>query len=59
MKAFGEKIKIDQIQDYPIEKRPTFEFESGAVYDGQWRGPMRHGIGTMEWADGASYHGKW
>ena len=27
------------------EKRPPFQFKSGAVYEGEWRGNMRDGTG--------------
>eukprot|EP00427_Karlodinium_veneficum_P046869 CAMPEP_0169239494 /NCGR_PEP_ID=MMETSP1016-20121227/30943_1 /TAXON_ID=342587 /ORGANISM="Karlodinium micrum, Strain CCMP2283" /LENGTH=315 /DNA_ID=CAMNT_0009319435 /DNA_START=51 /DNA_END=999 /DNA_ORIENTATION=- len=35
------------------------KFRTGAVYNGQWLGRERHGIGLQNWADGASYHGQW
>ena len=46
-------------KDAPIEER-TYIYKTGAVYEGQWKGGMRHGIGTMKWADGsATYIGEW
>ena len=41
-----------------IEKR-TFTYKSGAVYDGEFIGGMRHGKGKMSWPDGAYYEGDW
>jgi len=34
-------------------------FASGAIYTGQWKGSMRHGLGRQVWPDGATYEGKW
>ena len=34
-------------------------YTSGSVYSGQWLGGLRHGNGTMKWADGARYEGEW
>ena len=42
----------------PIETR-FFEYSTGAVYEGQCIGGMRHGKGKMAWSDGASYDGDW
>ena len=45
--------------DAPIEER-TYTYSTGSVYEGQWKGGMRHGHGTMKWEDGsASYIGQW
>ena len=41
------------------EKRPVFEYKSGAKYTGQWRGGFRDGYGMMEWPDGSSFDGNW
>ena len=41
-------------------KREAYTYQcSGAVYEGEWVGGMRHGTGTMAWNDGAQYHGEW
>jgi hypothetical protein len=29
------------------------------VYEGEWRGDMRHGWGRLRWADGGMYQGSW
>ena len=50
----GEKFNPDA----PIETR-THTYSTGAVYNGEWKGGMRHGKGTMEWSDGGSYEGEW
>jgi len=42
-----------------LERRAPVNFKTGAVYDGQWRGRMRHGQGRQTWADGTSYVGEW
>ena len=42
----------------PTETR-TFEYSTGAVYEGEWKGGMRHGKGKMTWSDGGSYEGDW
>ncbi len=41
------------------EKRPAYQFKSGAVYDGEWKGSMRDGVGIQTWPDGAKYEGKY
>ena len=45
-------------QNEPL-KTKKYVYSTGAVYDGTWKGGLRHGIGTMKWPDGASYTGKW
>ena len=39
------------------EKRPPYQFKSGAVYEGEWKGNLRDGFGTQTWPDGAKYEG--
>lgn len=34
-------------------------YKTGSEYDGEWMGGLRHGQGTMKWADGARYVGNW
>ena len=29
----------------------SYTYRTGAVYSGQWKGGLRHGKGTMLWAD--------
>jgi len=41
------------------EERPLFQFKSGASYQGQWRGNMRHGFGLQVWPDGVEFRGQW
>ena len=42
----------------PIELK-AYTYKTGAVYNGQWKGGLRHGNGTMVWTDGAKYEGEW
>mmetsp|Transcript_126865 Transcript_126865/g.247224 ORF Transcript_126865/g.247224 Transcript_126865/m.247224 type:complete len:372 (+) Transcript_126865:134-1249(+) len=39
--------------------RRRWQFGTGAVYDGQWLGNARDGMGKMSWPDGAEYFGEW
>ena len=34
-------------------------YKTGAVYQGMWKGGLRHGQGKMTWPDGACYEGDW
>ncbi|CAI2371568.1 unnamed protein product [Moneuplotes crassus] len=36
-----------------------YTYKSGAVYEGEWKGGFRDGIGTQKWPDGAIYEGSW
>ena len=36
-----------------------YKYSTGAVYNGEWKGGLRHGKGVMMWTDGASYDGNW
>ena len=29
------------------------------MYDGEWKGNMRDGVGIQTWPDGAKYEGEW
>ena len=55
--------EIDELNKLPanlsrqVEDRPTFSFQSGAQYTGQWLGNKRHGAGVQSWPDGALYEG--
>lgn len=42
-----------------LRTRRRWEFKTGAVYDGQWLGTARDGMGKMCWPDGAVYIGEW
>jgi len=39
--------------------KPPFTFKSGSVYNGEWNGNDREGIGTQTWPDGTKYEGNW
>ena len=41
------------------EKRPPYQFKTGAVYTGEWKGGFRDGLGEQTWPDGAKYVGEW
>lgn len=41
------------------EKRPPFQYRTGAVYEGEWLGQVRDGYGIQTWPDGAKYEGYW
>lgn len=40
-------------------QRRHYAFRTGAIYDGEWLGNQRHGLGTQIWPDGAVYIGEW
>ena len=46
-------------QNEPLKTRKYIYSSTGAVYEGTWKGGLRHGIGTMTWPDGATFTGKW
>ena len=35
----------------------TYRYSTGARYQGEFRGNLRHGLGKMEWPDGTTYEG--
>ncbi len=39
------------------EKRPAQTLSNGAVYDGEWFGENRYGLGVQTWPNGAKYEG--
>ena len=45
--------------DQPREQRPPYQFKTGAIYTGQWKGGFRDGFGEQTWPDGAKYAGEW
>jgi len=45
--------------DQPREQRQPYQFKTGAVYTGQWKGGFRDGFGEQTWPDGAKYAGEW
>jgi hypothetical protein len=42
----------------PLELRKHV-YQSGATYEGEWLGGLRHGQGTMQWPDGTIFTGTW
>ena len=42
-----------------VRARKRHVFKTGAVYDGQWLGNARDGLGHQTWPDGAEYMGEW
>jgi hypothetical protein len=54
-----EKIPIGNSLYLKVEKRTPYTYKNGSVYDGEWRGGMKHGFGIMKWIDGAKYEGEW
>ena len=36
-----------------------FQYKTGATYQGQWKGGLRHNKGVMIWPDSARYDGEW
>ena len=40
-------------------KRRVHTYKTGAIYTGEWKGGLRHGRGSMVWADNARYEGEW
>jgi hypothetical protein len=45
-------------ENKPLQTR-KHTYATGAVYQGQWKGGLRHGQGTMIWPDNARYEGEW
>jgi MORN repeat len=41
------------------DKKPPFQYRTGAVYEGEWLGQVRDGYGIQTWPDGAKYEGYW
>ena len=50
----GKKYNPNQRRE-----RRTHQYQSGAVYEGEWIGGMRSGYGKMTWPDKAFYEGEW
>eukprot|EP00930_Biecheleria_cincta_P035614 TRINITY_DN24481_c0_g1_i2.p1 TRINITY_DN24481_c0_g1~~TRINITY_DN24481_c0_g1_i2.p1 ORF type:complete len:228 (-),score=42.87 TRINITY_DN24481_c0_g1_i2:508-1191(-) len=53
----GEAPLLEDDSSEPEDARHTFR--SGAIYDGEWLGGMRHGFGHQIWTDGTEYIGQW
>ena len=53
---------LDNTKPFDLNQKHVFRkhtYKSGAHYEGQWKGGMRHGAGTMTWPDGTKYEGTW
>ena len=42
-----------------VTVRGTRWYANGDVYEGEWRGALRHGTGHMRFKDGRAYSGAW
>ncbi|CAJ1346014.1 unnamed protein product [Effrenium voratum] len=47
------------LEDDTLPQRFRYEFQSGAIYDGDWLHGNRHGVGKQIWPDGTEYFGQW
>lgn len=54
--TLSSKDKFDKNAPTVIKE---YTYTTGAVYNGEWKGGLRHGKGTMKWPDAASYEGEW
>ena len=45
------------IEKTPREARPTYTFEDGNIYTGEWKGCIRDGQGFHQRVDGGTYEG--
>eukprot|EP00913_Durusdinium_trenchii_P014786 g13868.t1 len=50
---------LGHAQDDSVAQHFRYEFESGAIYDGEWLEGNRHGVGKQIWPDGTEYLGQW
>lgn len=48
-----------QLASKPNGFRKPYQFATGSVYSGEWKGHFRHGTGRHEWKDGTVYEGEW
>merc|ERR1719240_1086351 len=55
--------ELQELRSLPADsregKRGKYQFRTGATYQGQWKGNMRHGVGIQKWVDGATFIGQW
>ncbi|OMJ73423.1 hypothetical protein SteCoe_27905 [Stentor coeruleus] len=58
---FPQMDIFETLSNSPITKREDHKhiYISGTVYEGQWLGGFRHGIGKVQWPDGSCYEGEW
>merc|ERR1719446_1355513 len=47
----------DVVDPGPLEEREEEKLAGGAIYKGQWAGPMLHGKGVLRQTDGSWYDG--
>ncbi|CAE7548069.1 spl-1 [Symbiodinium sp. CCMP2456] len=60
LKEAGELQNLQHFGGGPLVRaRKRHVFKTGAVYDGQWLGNARDGLGKQTWPDGAEYIGEW
>ena len=60
--SFFPKLDLlETLTSSPISytKDHKYIYISGTVYEGQWLGGFRHGIGKATWPDKSSYYGEW
>ncbi|EPT25936.1 MORN repeat-containing protein [Toxoplasma gondii ME49] len=59
--AAGPPTNLAEIPGEPAGSgrvaRPPVTLASGAVYEGQWKDPLRDGEGKLSWPDGQTYEG--
>ena len=53
------RIKLEDLPKIEVVQSSHHYTCTGATYRGTWLYGMRHGEGTMNWNDGASYSGIW
>jgi len=58
-KYFKKEEAAETLDKINNETNGVHEYRTGARYEGQWNGGMRHGWGIMIWPDGARYEGEW
>ena len=56
---YKEEVKFKGGNNSVRQKRPSYQFGTGAKYEGEWKGAHRDGYGMQVWPDGASYVGYW
>eukprot|EP00435_Cladocopium_sp_Y103_P032285 s3374_g8.t1 len=55
IKASGTNMAMGQNEAFTS----FTQFRTGAVYKGEWKDGMRHGVGHQTWPDGATYSGQY
>lgn len=54
-----ETLRVGRTLPVTVEARGIYRYNNGAMYEGQWLGGFRHGIGVMTWPDEARFEGHW